>query len=1064
MNKLLLTRRVSRMLLGILVVVFGLATYVEAQAQCDVIIPQLNLTGDLSGYNTAWYPDGRIWIPPSSNTKRQFLLPVFIEVTEKTFAPIKSFEFSISYNGNAFKAVGIQTHHPVTAQEAQARSDARFLPYIEPLAKNFNFQTFDLPDTNYTKNLFPTRKGTDPVPSAGRKFKIVGASTTPLPATTVANRRYNVLLYVVFEVLVDKTSPNLPVNAPIYINADIIKYNGINIREYTFKLADGTHCYPSSLAFTNDEGTTTNQLPITGITGMRNDNLPASVIDWQTYSERYIPGTIWVTVFEKIPEFRFMPGPGVVQSTTPTSSDSIMKVSEGLWRIATPLTVDNADIAPRRAQRIIRVRIPDALSKTRIQEIVVESDKPWLNFRTVTVGSISKNPIPQLTRKGFINYIDFGILGAQDFKDPKGQAIGPDPEVYLLVDCNPALLTTSPVHDEKEGKYTGYITFTSPYIDENPTRLQVDFILFKTPVEPLVKTNIVPGIKLTVSNNKGESKLLIFGTGERATDDIDTLYGECAYEWPLGKDPQGNNIFDARWFPVHPDLVSKYPNGFWDFAANEAQRRSNSRDIRDFKNVTKSHIFYCKFNANNSYPIVLTWDTTDFYPGAQLYIHDRYNGLYFPAVNMREATPLGDGKFSYTILDPRATEFVIEYTLPTVIDYVNKAGEPIIKKGWNLLSMPVRPVNTYYENFYKNAINIPILFTQNQYQTPPDGLLKPGVGYFVKYDQTVDTKFPGTYIYDLDVNVAPFDGVRLYTGWNTIGSVSVPLGIDQIRFSPFNDPNPPDINYTRQYGVWGYVTNQGYKEVSEILPGLGYWIKVNKTGYLKINVPQNLRLGFKLNAIDETTVKKSVLANSTVVSIKDSENKLGKLYFSNDLAINPETFELPPAPIAEMFDVRFADNKYLTTEKEAVVRLQGVKYPVTVSLDNVKDAYKVVDVVTGEVFGEINRFSNSVTINRATYNAFKLIKADALSNQSLSVNPNPVSSAATINFATLINSNVTITLFDALGNEVATLLNENLNAGNHSYTFDASRFATGNYIVKVVAGERTEVAKINIVR
>jgi hypothetical protein len=44
------------MLLGILVVVFGLTTYVEAQAQCDVILPQLNLTGDLSGYNTAWYP------------------------------------------------------------------------------------------------------------------------------------------------------------------------------------------------------------------------------------------------------------------------------------------------------------------------------------------------------------------------------------------------------------------------------------------------------------------------------------------------------------------------------------------------------------------------------------------------------------------------------------------------------------------------------------------------------------------------------------------------------------------------------------------------------------------------------------------------------------------------------------------------------------------------------------------------------------------------------------------------------------------------------------------------
>ncbi|HPP38924.1 MAG TPA: T9SS type A sorting domain-containing protein [Candidatus Kapabacteria bacterium] len=1064
MNKLLLTRRVSRMLLGILVVVFGLTTYVEAQAQCDVIIPQLNLTGDLSGYNTAWYPDGRIWIPPSSTSKREFLLPVFIEVTDQTFAPIKSFEFSISYNGNVFKAVGIQTHHPVTAQEAQARNDNRFLPYVEPLAKNFNFQTFDLPDNNYTINLFPTRQPTDPIPSAGRKFKIVGASTTPLPATNVDNRKYNVLLYVVFEVLVDKENPNLPVNTPIYINADVIKYNGINIREHVFTV-NNFPCVPKSLAFTDDEGTITNQSPITGLTGMRNDNLPAAVIDWQTYPERYIPGSIWVTIFEKIPEFRFMPGPGIVQSTSPTSSDSVMKISEGYWKIYTPLTVDNADIQPRRAQRIVRVRIPDALSKTRIQDIVVESDKPWLNFQTVTVGTISKNPIPQLTRKGFINYIDFGILGSQDFKDPKGQPIGPDGEIFLLVDCDPSKLTTSPFDNEKEGLYTGHITFTTPYIDENPTKLEVNFILFKAPVEPIVKTNIVPGIKLTVSNNKGESKLLIFGTGTRASDDIDTLYGECPYEWQLGQDPQGNTIFDARWFPVNSVLAAKYPNGFWDFAANEAERRSNSRDIRDFNYTAKSHIFYCKFEPNNSYPITVTWDTSDFYPGAQLYIHDMQNGLYFPAVNMREATPLSDGKFSFTILDPRVREFVIEYTLPTVVDYINKAGEPIIKKGWNLLSMPVRPVNPYYANFYKNAINIPILFTQNQYQTPPDGILQPGIGYFVKYDSIVDTKFPGTFIYDLDKNVAPFNGIRLYTGWNTIGSVSVPLGIDHIRFDALNaGQDAPDVTFTRQYGVWAYETNKGYKEVSEILPGLGYWIKVNTTGYLKVNVPQNLRLGFKLNSTEVASVKKSVLNNAAVLSIKDSDNNNGTLYLSNDLAISGNPFELPPAPIAEMFDVRFADNSYLTTENEGVVRVQGVKYPLTVSIENAKDAYKVVDVVTGEVFGEINRFNNSITINRATYNAFKLVKTDATLNASLSVNPNPVSSTATVNFAIPMNANVTISLFDALGNEVATLLNSSLNAGNHSYTFDASRFATGNYIVKIVAGDRTEVAKINIVR
>jgi hypothetical protein len=97
------------------------------------------------------------------------------------------------------------------------------------------------------KIFFPTRKGTDPIPSLVEKFKIVGASTTPLPANTVENRRYQVLLYVIFEVLVDKENPNLPVNTPIYINADVIKYNGINIREHVFTV-NNFPCTPTSLA------------------------------------------------------------------------------------------------------------------------------------------------------------------------------------------------------------------------------------------------------------------------------------------------------------------------------------------------------------------------------------------------------------------------------------------------------------------------------------------------------------------------------------------------------------------------------------------------------------------------------------------------------------------------------------------------------------------------------------------------------------------------------------------------------------------------------------------------
>lgn len=1069
MNRLLKTRRVSQLLFGLMIVALGFSSLTEtAKAQCDVIVPNLNLTGSGSGYDEAWYPDGRIWIPPSTTTPREFLLPVFMEITTGTFEPIKNFEFSVSYNSKAFRAIGVQSHHPITFEEANdpARNDNRFKPWTEPLAKGFNFSVFDEVDTTYTKYIFPTRKGTDTDPASGRRFRIVGTSTSPLPARAPENRKYDVLLYVVFRVVpVNGVSANLPLNTPIIINNDIVKYNGVNIRQNTF-VVNTIPCVPQNVVFTNDEGTETNQSTVTGITGLRNDNLPKAVIDWQTYPERYLPGVIWATVFERIPEFSFLPGPSMSSSTSVTKRDTVIKTDPGYWYIANPLTVDISDIQPFTASRIIQVRIPTDLSQTRLQDIKIETDQPWLQFRTVAVGTQSKSPIPVLTRKnGFINYIDYGILGAQDILDPRGVAKEKDKELYLMIDCDPSKLTISPNDPEKEGLYTGHLIFSSPYAGENPVKVKVTFVLFKTPVEPEVKINTISGIKLNVSNSIGGSKNLIFGTGKRATDDIDFLYGEGPYEIPLGKDAQDNDVFDARWFPVDPTLAQKYEHGFWDFAANEIDRRSDSRDIRDFDYTAKSHVFLCKFNAKGGYPIVLTWDTTDFYPGSQMFIHDTRNGELFPAVNMREATSLGNGKFSYTIMDARATQFMIEYTLPTVIDYVNKLGEPIIKEGWNLLSMPVRPINAYYQNFYKNAINIPMQFTQNQYQEPPDGVLKPGYGYFVKYDKTVDTKFPGTFIYDLDKNQPPFDAIRLYTGWNTIGAVSVPVGINEINFEPFTGTNPPDINYTRQYGVWAYITNEGYKEVSEILPGLGYWLKVKEPYYLKVNVPAALRVGFKLNAIEENALKNSVIANASMLNLKDSENKSGKLYVSSDVNANVDAFELPPTPFTEMFDVRFAGNRYLTNENESVVRVQGVKYPLTVSLNNPTANYTVIDAVTGEVFGTISKNNNSVTIKGTSFDAFKLVKSEVLAGETvLAVSPNPVANVSTVNFAAMNNENVNIVLFDALGNEVATLVNETLSAGAYTVSLNASNLANGNYILKLVAGNRVEVVKVNVVK
>ncbi|MBU0711364.1 T9SS type A sorting domain-containing protein [bacterium] len=60
--------------------------------------------------------------------------------------------------------------------------------------------------------------------------------------------------------------------------------------------------------------------------------------------------------------------------------------------------------------------------------------------------------------------------------------------------------------------------------------------------------------------------------------------------------------------------------------------------------------------------------------------------------------------------------------------------------------------------------------------------------------------------------------------------------------------------------------------------------------------------------------------------------------------------------------------------------------------------------------------------------------------------PNPFNPSTTIPFELNNGSMVKLTIYDMLGREVATLVKERLNAGMHSYKFDASGYATGTYI------------------
>jgi hypothetical protein len=71
---------------------------------------------------------------------------------------------------------------------------------------------------------------------------------------------------------------------------------------------------------------------------------------------------------------------------------------------------------------------------------------------------------------------------------------------------------------------------------------------------------------------------------------------------------------------------------------------------------------------------------------------------------------------------------------------------------------------------------------------------------------------------------------------------------------------------------------------------------------------------------------------------------------------------------------------------------------------------------------------------------------------SLSQNyPNPFNPSTKISFSLAANSKVSLKIFNVLGQEVSTLLNGNLSAGNHEINFNANGFNAGVYFYKLEA-------------
>ncbi len=108
------------------------------------------------------------------------------------------------------------------------------------------------------------------------------------------------------------------------------------------------------------------------------------------------------------------------------------------------------------------------------------------------------------------------------------------------------------------------------------------------------------------------------------------------------------------------------------------------------------------------------------------------------------------------------------------------------------------------------------------------------------------------------------------------------------------------------------------------------------------------------------------------------------------------------------------------------------------------------DVVVGEYNGNFSYYRNQLPTSVALGNDVPA-RFELLQNY-----PNPFNPSTTIEFSVSTRAHAILKVFDLLGREVGTLVNDHLTPGVYRRVFDASGLSTGLYIYRLQAGEFTQ--------
>jgi len=158
-------------------------------------------------------------------------------------------------------------------------------------------------------------------------------------------------------------------------------------------------------------------------------------------------------------------------------------------------------------------------------------------------------------------------------------------------------------------------------------------------------------------------------------------------------------------------------------------------------------------------------------------------------------------------------------------------------------------------------------------------------------------------------------------------------------------------------------------------------------------------------------------------------------------------------------EMSFDNGNTWSTIVDSIPNTETYSWTVTAQDSSNECLIKISNVANGEVFDiSDNVFSIDIVSDVDVENQNPL-EFNLAQNY-----PNPFNPSTTIKYAVPKTSLVSIKVYDLIGQEVASLVNEMKDAGTYEVKFDGRNLASGVYIYRMTAENFSSVKKLNILK